>query len=98
MCRIYGFETRSVSLEGCHGNFRPGTNFFMENWSYAENFGPAMDQFSMEFWSGGPFFHEYSSGGPLLSGKIGPGRLFSHGILVQETNFFFENSFYACNF
>ena len=30
-----------------------GTNFFRENWSSPENFGPTMDQFSMEFWSGG---------------------------------------------
>ena len=61
-----------------HGILVRGTNFFMENWSYAENFGPTMDQFSMEFWSGGPIFHgilvrgdqfsmEYWSGRPIFS-------------------------------
>ena len=47
-----------------------------------QNFGPTMDQFSMEFWSGGTiFFRENWSGGPFLSGKIGPGG----------TIFFMEN-------
>ena len=27
------------------------TNFFMEYWSFAENFGPRADQYSMENWS-----------------------------------------------
>ena len=58
-----------------------GTDFFMENWSYPENFGPTMDQFSMEFWSGGPsfsgkigqgtiFFREYWSGDHFFQGKL----------------------------
>ena len=65
----------------------------MENWSSPENFAPTMDQFSMEFWSGGDHF---------FSGKIGPGGdHFFQGILVRgpflsekivwETNSFMEN-------
>ena len=58
-----------------------GTNFFMENWSSPENFGPTMDQFSMEFWHGGTiffrknwsgdhFFQKKMSGRIILSWKI----------------------------
>ena len=50
----------------------PGDQFFHGNWCYAENFGPTMDQFSMEYWSGRPIFSwEYWSRDP-----------FFHGILV----------------
>ena len=78
-----------------HGILVRGTNFFMENWSYAENFGPTMDQFSMEYWSGGPIFHGILVRGTNFSWNIGPwnigpGDQFFHGILVRKTNIFIE--------
>ena len=55
----------------------------MENWSSPENFGPAMDQFSMEFWSGGTiFFRENWSGGDH----------FFHGKLVWGGTIFFKEN------
>ena len=82
----------------CHENFGP-----RKNWSNAENFCPAMDQFSMEYCSGGPVFSgkispgdysfkEYWSRGPFFQGYWS-GRLFFHGILIQETNFFWKIGF-----
>ena len=50
-----------------------GTNFFKENWSSHENFGPTMDQFSMEFWAGGPFFSwNFGSGDQFSIRNFGP--------------------------
>ena len=75
----------------------------MENWSSPENFGPTMDQFSMEFWSGGPFFSEKigPGGDHFFQGKLVRGDHFFQGILVRgpflsekivwETNSFMEN-------
>ena len=65
-----------------------GTKIFRENWSSPENFGPTMDQFSMEFWSGGTiFFRENWSGGPIFSGKTGPGGPYFSGNFGPGTNF-----------
>ena len=41
---------------------------------FPENFGPAMDHFSMGYWSGGPIF----------SGNIGPGSILD-GIMVLSS-------------
>ena len=41
-----------IVLFGLSRNFGP-----LENWSFAENFGPTMDQFSMKKLVPGPKFH-----------------------------------------
>ena len=51
---LFGLSRKFWSL----GKLVRGTNFFMEYWSFAENFGPRADQFSMKKLVPGPIFHE----------------------------------------
>ena len=51
---LFGLSRKFGPLENCSG----GPIFFMEYWSFAENFGPKADQFSMKKLVRGPIFHE----------------------------------------
>ena len=65
-----------------------------ENWSPPENFGPTMDQFSMEFWSGGTnFFRENWSGGDhFFQGILVLGPIFHKEFWSALTNISMKNA------